>query len=133
MSPVPTGRLGITSSQIETYARLPSDRKPGSGRQLHETAKAVPAMPADTTSTMAHSSNAPTPRLRNVVEAYMATRRFPVHAHPSFPAITNAVRSSWAGEPNQAKPVTVGPPAVQNTSTQAIASTVDEDDVPMYA
>jgi hypothetical protein len=134
MSLVPTGRLGITSSQIETYARLPSDRKPDSGRQpLHETAMAVPAMPTDTTSTVAHSSNAPTPRLRNVVEAYMASRRFPVHAHPSFPAITNAVRSSWAGEPNQARPVTVGPPAVQITSTQAIASTVDEDDVPMYA
>jgi hypothetical protein len=84
-----------------------------------------------TTSTAVQSSNAPTPRLRNVVDAYMASRRFPTHAHPSFPAITDAVRSSWIGEPSQAKPVTVGPLAVQKTPSQAIAATLDEDDVPM--
>jgi hypothetical protein len=88
-------------------------------------------MLAGTTSTAAQSSNAPTPRLRNVVEAYMASRRFPTHAHPSFPAITDAVRSSWAGQPIQARTVTVSPLAVQKTSTQAIAATLDEDDVPM--
>jgi hypothetical protein len=90
-------------------------------------------MLAGTTSTAVHGSNVPTPRLRNVVEAYMASRRFPTHAHPSFPAITDAVRSSWIGEPSQASPITVGPLAVQKASTQAVVSTADEDNVPMYA
>jgi hypothetical protein len=88
-------------------------------------------MLAGTASTAGQSRSAPTPRLRNVVEAYMASRRFPTHAHPSFPAITDAVRASWIGEPCQARPVIVDPLAVQKTSTQATTAMVDEDDVPM--
>jgi len=74
----------------------------------------------------------PTPRLRNVVDAYLASQRFPTSAHPSFDTVATATRASWIAAFHRLPSATSHQARIDDTVS--FQGTVKDDgDTPMYA